>query len=40
VKAFAPKVVYPYHYGKSDLTVFSKALQGTGIDVRIRNWYY
>ncbi len=39
VKAFHPKVVYPYHYGESDLKVFEAALKGTGIDVRIRNWY-
>jgi L-ascorbate metabolism protein UlaG (beta-lactamase superfamily) len=39
VKAFHPKVVYPYHYGQSDLKVFEGALKGTGIDVRIRNWY-
>ena len=39
VKAFHPKVVYPYHYGESDLKVFESALKGTGIDVRIRNWY-
>ena len=39
VKAFHPKVVYPYHYGESDLKVFEKGLAGTGIDVRLRNWY-
>ena len=39
VKAFHPKVVYPYHYRGSDLKVFETALQGTGIDVRIRDWY-
>ena len=39
VKTFHPKIVYPYHYGQSDLTVFEKGLAGTGIDVRIRNWY-
>lgn len=39
-KAFRPKVVYPYHYRESDLAVFEKALAGTGIEVRIRNWYY
>jgi L-ascorbate metabolism protein UlaG (beta-lactamase superfamily) len=39
VKAFHPKVVYPYHYGQSDLKVFENALKGSGIDVRIRNWY-
>lgn len=40
VKAFHPKVVYPYHYRGSDLKVFQKALAGTGIDVRLRDWYY
>lgn len=40
VKAFRPKIVYPYHYRGSDLSVFEKALQGTGIEVRIRDWYY
>lgn len=40
VRAFHPKVVYPYHYRGSDLAAFGKALEGSGIDVRIRNWYY
>jgi L-ascorbate metabolism protein UlaG (beta-lactamase superfamily) len=39
VKAFAPKIVYPYHYRGQDTTEFAKALAGTGIDVRLRNWY-
>jgi L-ascorbate metabolism protein UlaG (beta-lactamase superfamily) len=39
VKAFHPKVVYPYHYGQSDLKIFENALKGSGIDVRLRNWY-
>lgn len=39
VKAFHPKVVYPYHYSGSDLKIFEAALKGTGIDVRIRDWY-
>ena len=39
VRAFHPAIVYPYHYSGSDLTVFSKALAGTGIDVRLRDWY-
>jgi len=39
VKAFHPKIVIPYHYRGSDLTVFQKALEGTGIEVRILNWY-
>jgi L-ascorbate metabolism protein UlaG (beta-lactamase superfamily) len=40
VRAFHPKIVYPYHYSKSDLSIFERALAGTGIEVRIRNWYY
>lgn len=40
VKAFHPKVVYPYHYRESDTKIFAEALKGTGIDVRLRNWYY
>lgn len=39
VKAFHPKVVYPYHYSGTDLKVFEAALKGSGIEVRIRNWY-
>lgn len=39
VKAFHPKIVIPYHYRGSDLTVFQKDLQGTGIEVRILDWY-
>ena len=39
VKKFHPKVVIPYHYGMSDLSVFKKNLEGTGIDVRILDWY-
>jgi len=40
VRAFHPKIVYPYHYRGSDLNVFKSALAGTGIDVRILDWYY
>jgi L-ascorbate metabolism protein UlaG (beta-lactamase superfamily) len=39
VKAFHPKVVIPYHYRGSDLAVFKNALTGTGIEVRILDWY-
>jgi L-ascorbate metabolism protein UlaG (beta-lactamase superfamily) len=39
VKAFHPKVVIPYHYRGSDLTVFQKGLEGTGIEVRVLDWY-
>ena len=39
VKAFHPKIVIPYHYRGSDLAVFQKGLEGTGIEVRVLNWY-
>jgi L-ascorbate metabolism protein UlaG (beta-lactamase superfamily) len=39
VKAFKPKIVYPYHYMGSDLKVFENALKGSGVEVRIRDWY-
>jgi len=39
VKAFHPKIVIPYHYRGSDLSVFKKALEGTGIEVRLLDWY-
>jgi L-ascorbate metabolism protein UlaG (beta-lactamase superfamily) len=39
VKAFHPKIVIPYHYHGSDLAVFQKALEGTGIEVRVLDWY-
>jgi len=39
VKAFKPKIVYPYHYMGSDLKAFEAALNGSGVEVRIRDWY-
>lgn len=39
VKAFHPKIVIPYHYRGSDLAVFQKGLEGTGIEVRMLEWY-
>ncbi len=39
IRAFKPKVVYPYHYRNSDLSVLQKALAGSGIEVRLRDWY-
>ncbi len=39
VRAFHPAVVYPYHSRGSDTQAFAKALQGSGIDVRLRSWY-
>lgn len=40
VKAFQPKIVYPYHYRGSNLDEFKTALADQkNVDVRIRNWY-
>jgi L-ascorbate metabolism protein UlaG (beta-lactamase superfamily) len=45
VKAFKPKIVYPYHYrypftkANDNPQQFAKALEGTGIQVRLRGWY-
>jgi L-ascorbate metabolism protein UlaG (beta-lactamase superfamily) len=39
VKAFHPKVAIPYHYRGSDTTIFKKDLAGTGIDVRLLDFY-
>ncbi len=39
VNAFRPKIVYPYHFRGSDLSVFQKGITGEGIEVRIRDWY-
>jgi L-ascorbate metabolism protein UlaG (beta-lactamase superfamily) len=38
VNAFKPSIVYPYHYGQSDISAFAKAV-GPGIEVRQRAWY-
>jgi L-ascorbate metabolism protein UlaG (beta-lactamase superfamily) len=38
-RAFKPKVVYPYHYRGQDPKTFEAALAGTGIEVRLRDWY-
>jgi len=41
-KAFRPKIVYPYHYLGDDAQGpedFEKALSGSGIEVRRRDWY-
>jgi L-ascorbate metabolism protein UlaG (beta-lactamase superfamily) len=40
VRAFHPKVVYPYHYRGSDLEHFKQLLKtDAGTEVRIRDWY-
>ena len=38
VKAFRPRILYPYHYGATDTSTLVKLLQDEpGIEVRIRN---
>jgi L-ascorbate metabolism protein UlaG (beta-lactamase superfamily) len=39
VKAFKPKVVYPYHYRGQNPEEFKSALAGEKIEVRLVNWY-
>ena len=39
VRAFHPKVAIPYHYRGSDLSVFQKRLEGSGVEVRVLEWY-
>jgi L-ascorbate metabolism protein UlaG (beta-lactamase superfamily) len=39
VREMHPKIVYPYHYRGSDTHAFAQALAGTGVEVRLRNWY-
>ncbi len=39
VKAFHPKIAIPYHHRGSDVSVFQKGLEGTGIEVLILDWY-
>ena len=39
VKAFHPRVVIPYHYRGTNVQSFKDALAGTGIDVRLLDWY-
>jgi L-ascorbate metabolism protein UlaG (beta-lactamase superfamily) len=38
-KTFKPKIAYPYHYQGQKSEEFAEALKGTGVDVRIRDWY-
>ncbi len=38
VKAFGPRIVYPYHYKGTDPQKFA-ALVGTTAEVRLRDWY-
>jgi L-ascorbate metabolism protein UlaG (beta-lactamase superfamily) len=36
-RAMEPKVLYPYHFGDTDTARLGPLLEGTGIEVRIRN---
>lgn len=35
-KTIKPKVLFPYHYGETDVNQVVKSLEGSGVDVRIR----
>jgi L-ascorbate metabolism protein UlaG (beta-lactamase superfamily) len=39
VKAFKPKVVYPYHFRGQNTEEFKAALAGEKIEVRVLDWY-
>jgi hypothetical protein len=39
VKAFHPNIVYPYDYRGADPGVFARALEDTGIEVRLLDWF-
>ncbi|MBC8601925.1 MBL fold metallo-hydrolase [Parabacteroides acidifaciens] len=35
-RMFSPKILYPYHYGDTKISELKEALQGSGVEVRIR----
>ena len=37
-KTIKPKVLFPYHYGQTDVTGLPAELKDDGIDVRIRHY--
>jgi L-ascorbate metabolism protein UlaG (beta-lactamase superfamily) len=37
--AFKPAIAYPYHYRGQDPKRFASTLAGTGVEVRLRDWY-
>jgi L-ascorbate metabolism protein UlaG (beta-lactamase superfamily)/pimeloyl-ACP methyl ester carboxylesterase len=39
VKAFKPRIVFPYHYQGQKPEEFAVALKGSGVDVRLLDWY-
>jgi L-ascorbate metabolism protein UlaG (beta-lactamase superfamily) len=36
VRAFCPRILYPYHFGKTDTSKIVELLDGEDIEVRIR----
>src|SRR5690606_27408637 len=38
INTFKPTIVYPYHYGESDLSVLETDVED-GTEVRLLNWY-
>jgi L-ascorbate metabolism protein UlaG (beta-lactamase superfamily) len=39
-RLFSPMVLYPYHSRGSDTLALVKLLEGSGIQVRLKDWYY
>jgi len=39
VRAFHPRVAIPYHYKGQDIARFKAGLQGSGVEVRLLDWY-
>ena len=37
-KMVKPKVLFPYHYGQTDVSAIPQLLKAEGIDVRIRHY--
>ncbi len=38
INTFKPAIVYPYHYGDSDLSVLEAGITAE-TELRLRNWY-
>ena len=38
-KCFMPKIAIPYHYRGQDIQKFAVALRGSGLEVRLLDWY-
>ena len=37
-KIIKPRVLFPYHYGQTNVSTIPSQLKGEGIDVRIRHY--